>query len=129
MTLSTGPDGIDVSGYGWTNQSSTFQSNKSLESYGPASSAILNGALRKGYSAWTYDPTLVIATGLSIATTSTASLVFVPESFSLANIDWINVTGTPNITLGVWPSTAPAGVATPLAFVNAQAAVATTQAG
>jgi hypothetical protein len=124
MPLSTGPDGIDVTGLGWTNQSVTFQSNKSLESYGAASSSILNSALRQGYQTWTYDPAQSIAAGISIATTTFAALVYVPQSFSCTKVDWLQVSGTPNVTLALWPATAPAGVATPLAWTAATAATA-----
>jgi len=122
MATSVGPDGIDVTGYGWTNQSTTFNSNKSLESYGAAASSIINPALRTGYSAWTYDPILAKDTAVSIATPTTAVLNYVPQSFTCSHVDLIAVATAGNITVGLWPATAPAGTATPLAFSAATAA-------
>lgn len=122
MATSVGPDGIDVSGYGWTNQSTTFNSNKSLESYGAASSALINPALRQGYSAWTYDPIFATGTVASIATPTTAVLVYVPQSFTCSHVDLATVGTAGNITVGLWPATAPAGTAVPLAFSAATAA-------
>jgi hypothetical protein len=128
MTTSVGPDGIDVSGYGWTNQSTTFNSNKSLESYGAAASGIINPAERYGYSAWSCDPALAIGTAPSVSGVTFVVAVYVPQSFSCVNIDWVQVSGTPNITLALWPSTAPAGTAIPLAWTAATAAVVATGA-
>lgn len=125
MSTSVGPDGIDVSGYGWTNQSSSFNSNKSLQSYGPVSSSLFAGSLRQGYSAWTYDPNISTAAGISANATTLAALIYVPENFTCSNIDWIGVSGTPNVTLALWPATAPAGTATPLVWSAATAQVAT----
>lgn len=122
MATSVGPDGIDVSGYGWTNQSSTFNSNKSLQSYGAASSSIINPALRQGYSAWTYDPVLATGTAASIATPTTAVLVYVPQSFTCSHVDLVTVGTAGNVTVGLWSANAPAGTATPLAFSAATAA-------
>jgi len=127
MPTSIGPDGIDVTGYGWTNQSASFNSNKSLESYGAASSSIINASLRQGYSAWTYDPIFTTAAGISASTTTYSALVFVPQSFTCKNVDWLQVSGTPNITIGLWPAIAPAGVAVPLAWTAANAATAAAQ--
>jgi hypothetical protein len=121
MATSVGPDGIDVTGYGWTNQSTTFNSNKSLESYGAAASSIINPALRLGYSAWTYDPILANGTATSIGTTL-AVLIYVPQSFTCSHVDMIPVATAGNITVGLWSATAPAGTATPLAFSAATAA-------
>lgn len=119
-----GPDGITVSGYGWTNQSTAFNSNKNLESGGPASSATTNGALRRGYSAQTFEPYLAAGTAITTSTTL-AQLIYVPTTFSCANVDLIVVANTGNTTVALWPSTAPAGTATPLAWSAATAAVAT----
>jgi hypothetical protein len=124
MAQSVGPDGIDVSGYGWTNQSSTFNSRDSLYSYGSPTSSLFNGAARQGYKAWTYDPAFSIAAGVSVSTTTFAALVYVPQNSTISNIDWIQVSGTPNITVALWPATAPAGTVTPLAYGTAAAATA-----
>jgi hypothetical protein len=124
MATSVGPDGIDVSGYAWTNQSSTFHSNLSLESGGPAASGILNAAERYGYGAWTYDPAVSLAAGISISTTTYVSAIYVPQSFTVSTVDWVQVSGTPNVTVGLWATTAPAGVTTPLAYGTAAAATA-----
>src|SRR5579862_5829313 len=99
MATSVGPDGIDVTGYGWTNQSSTFNSNKSLESYSSPTSTLFNGASRQGYKAWSYDPAYSLAAGISVSTTTFAALVYVPQNFVCSNIDWVQVSGTPNITV------------------------------
>jgi hypothetical protein len=124
MATSVGPDGIDVTGYGWTNQSSTFNSNKSLESYGAASSSILNAALRQGYSAWSFDPIFSGGTPLTIGTTI-ATLVYVAQSFTCSHLDFICLaTLSGNVSAGIWPATAPAGTAVPLAFSAATAATA-----
>ena len=77
-----------------------------------------------GYNAWSYDPTKSIAAGISIATTTFAALVYVPQTFTCTKVDVNNVSGTENITVGLWPATAPAGVAVPLAFSAATAASA-----
>ena len=116
-----GPDGIDVSGYGWTNQSTQFNSNKTLESGGPASSSTLNAALRQGYSAWSFDPIFATGSGISAATTL-AVLFYVPQSFTCANFDCIPISTAGNLTVALWPATAPAGTATPLAWSAATAA-------
>src|ERR1700744_2152384 len=105
MATSVGPDGIDVSGYGWTNQSATFNSDKSLQSYGAASSSIINPALRQGYSAWTYDPAL--ATGTAVTTTPTlAALVYVPQSFTCSHVDVSAVATAGSLVVGLWLATA-----------------------
>lgn len=124
MATSVGPDGIDVTGYGWTNQSSTFNSNKSLESYGSPTSTLFNGSSRQGYAAWSYDPILTQGTAPSISTATVAALVYVPQNATISKVDWFQVAGTPNVTVGVWPSTAPAGTAVPLAYGTAAAATA-----
>jgi hypothetical protein len=94
MTLSTGPDGIDVSGYGWTNQSSTFQSNKSLESYGPATAAVAaTQAAPVNTLTWTgsSSPTSVALTGgqfylVSLAGSTTGTVAAaVTESLGAIN--------------------------------------------
>lgn len=77
-----------------------------------------------GYGAWSYDPTQSIAAGISIATTTFAALVYVPKTFTCSKIDVNNVSGTENVTVGLWPATAPAGAAVPLAFSAATAASA-----
>lgn len=79
-----------------------------------------------GYKAWTYDPTQSLAAGISISTTTFAALVYVPVSFSCTKVDVFGVSGTPNVTVGLWPANAPAGVAVPLAFSAATAAAAAT---
>jgi hypothetical protein len=84
--------------------------------------AVLNEALIAGYQTWTYDPTLSIAAGISISTTSFAALIYVPTAFTCSNVDIYQVSGTPNVTVGLWPATAPAGSAVPLAFSAATAA-------
>jgi hypothetical protein len=122
--VSTGPDGITVPGVGWTPQSTQYNSNKSLESYGSPSSSLYSAAIRQGYNAWSYDPALTQGSAPSISTTTIATLIYVPQNFNCQNVDWIEVTGTPNVTLALWPSTAPAGVATPLAWTAATAASA-----
>jgi hypothetical protein len=124
MATSVGPDGIDVTGYGWTNQSTSFNSNKSLESYGSPTSTLFNEASRQGYNAWSYDPALTQGTAPSISTTTLATLVYVSQNFTCSKVDWIEVTGTPNVTIGLWPATAPAGTAIPLAYTTAAAATA-----
>jgi hypothetical protein len=128
MPTSVGPDGIDVSGYGWTNQSSTFNSSKSLESYGSAASSILNASLREGYSAWSYDPIFSPAAGVSTNGVTFVVQVYVPQTFTCKNVDWIQVTGTNSVTVGLWSSTAPAGTATPLAWTLATGTAATATA-
>jgi hypothetical protein len=124
MATSKGPDGIDVPGVGWTPQSTQYNSNLNLESYGPAASGIINASERVGYAAWTYDPIFSLAAGISISGTTFAVAVYVPQNFNCQNIDWFQVSGTPNVTLALWPSTAPAGTATPLAWTAATAATA-----
>ena len=121
---SAGPDGITVPGGAWTNQSTLYNSNKTLESYGAASSSIINPAVRQGYSAWSFDPILAVGTAPSMSGVTWSVLVYVTSSFTTANIDWIQVAGTPNVTCGLWPATAPAGTATPLAYTTAAAATA-----
>jgi hypothetical protein len=124
LLTSVGPDGIANSGYAWTNQSTSFNSNKTLESGGPASSTTLNPALRRAYQAWSFDPLMASGTALSIGTTL-AVLVYVPTNFVCSSIDFIGVANTGNTTAAIWPSTAPAGTANPLAWSAATAAVAT----
>lgn len=115
-----GPDGITVSGYGWTNQSAVFNSNKTLESGGPASSASTNAALRRGYSAQSFEPYLINNT-VSAAVTQ-AQLLYVPTTFSCTTLDMIPISTAGNLTVALWPSTAPAGTATPLVWSAATAA-------
>lgn len=86
--------------------------------------AIGAGPAIAGYNAWSYDPTQSIAAGISIATTTFAALVYVPQTFTCTKVDINNVSGTENVTVGLWPATAPAGVAVPLAFSAATAASA-----
>ena len=124
MATSVGPDGIDVPGVGWTTQSTQYNSNKNLESSLGPTSTLYNSAFRQGYNAWSYDPALTQGTAPSISTTTLATLIYVPQNFTCSNVDWIEVTGTPNVTLALWSSTAPAGVATPLAWTAATAATA-----
>lgn len=121
---SAGPDGITVPGYSWTDQSTLYNSNKNLQSYGAAASGIINPAERYGYPVWTYDPALSLAAGVSISTTTYVSAVYAPQNCTVSNVDWIQVSGTPNVTVAIWPATAPAGVATPLAYGTAAAASA-----
>ncbi len=85
---------------------------------------IPSGPALAGYKAWTYDPTQSLAAGISINATTFAALVYVPVSFSCTKVDVFQVSGTPNLTVGLWPATAPAGVALPLAFSAATAASA-----
>jgi len=120
LNVSTGPDGISVLGVGWTNQSSTYNTNKSLESYGAASSAIFNPAVKRTYQAWTYDPIFAGGTAQAASTTM-AVLIYVTETFSCTSLDYIGVANTTNVTGAIWPSTAPAGTATPLAWSAATA--------
>lgn len=82
------------------------------------------GPALAGYKAWSYDPTLSIAAGVSVSTTTFAALVYVPVGFTCSNVDIYNVSGTENVTVGLWPATAPAGSAVPLAFSAATAASA-----
>ena len=82
------------------------------------------GPSLSGYNAWTYDPVASIAAGVSIATTTFAALVYVPVTFTCTKVDINNVSGTESVTVGLWPATAPAGVAVPLAFSAATAASA-----
>ena len=86
--------------------------------------AIGSGPSLAGYKAWTYDPTQSLAAGISISTTTFAALVYVPVSFTCTKVDVFQVSGTPNVTVGLWPAAAPAGVAAPLAFSAATAASA-----
>ena len=86
--------------------------------------AIGSGPSLAGYKAWTYDPTQSLAAGISISATTFAALIYVPVSFSCTKVDVFQVSGTPNVTVGLWPATAPAGVAVPLAFSAATAASA-----
>lgn len=81
-------------------------------------------SIAQGYTAWTYDPSLSIAAGVSINATTFAALVYVEQSFTTSNVDWVQVSGTPNVTCGLWPATAPAGVLHPLAWTTAAAASA-----
>lgn len=87
-------------------------------------SLIGSGPALAGYKAWTYDPVQSLAAGISIATTTFAALVYVPQSFTCTKVDILNVSGTENVTVGLWPAGAPAGVAVPLAFSAATAASA-----
>lgn len=83
-----------------------------------------NPAAVQGYQAWTYDPSQSLAAGISINATTFAALIYVPFTFTTTKVDWYQVSGTPNVTCGLWPATAPAGVAVPLAFTTAAAATA-----
>jgi hypothetical protein len=89
-------------------------------------STIDPGPSLAGYKAWSYDPVFSLAAGITASTTCYAALVYVPNSFSCTKVDVYQVSGTPNITVGLWPATAPAGVAVPLAFSAATAAVSAT---
>lgn len=120
LLTSAGPDGIAVSGVAWTNQSTQYNSNKTLEGGGPAASTILNAAIRQGYSAWSFDP--MLANGALSAATTIATLIYVPQTFTCATFDMIPVATAGNLTVALWPSNAPAGVATPLAWSAATAA-------
>jgi hypothetical protein len=122
VQVSAAVDGISNLGVGWTNQASTPYSS-GLESYGGASSISLNPAAGKGYSAWTYDPALAAGTPISSATTL-ATRIYVPSNFSCTKVEFINVTGTSNVTAGLWLANAPAGVSTPLAWSAATAVAA-----
>lgn len=117
---SAGVDGITNPGVGWSDQ--TYST--SLESSGNSSSINFNPALKNGYNAWTCEPILAGGTPLSISATTAAVRVYVPANFSCSKIDFINATGTENVTVGLWPATAPAGTATPLAWSAATAATA-----
>lgn len=116
-------DGIQVQLPGWTNQS-TSPFSTGLESYSGSSSINQNAALKAGYNAWTCEPVLANGTPLSIASTTAAVRVYVPANFNCTKLDFINVTGTENVTVGLWLANAPAGVTTPLAWSAATAATA-----
>jgi hypothetical protein len=88
------------------------------------SSGVVTPPLNQGYNAWSYDPALTQGSAPSISTTAFAVLIYVTQTFTTANVDWIEVTGTPNVTCGLWPATAPAGTAHPLAWTTAAAATA-----
>jgi hypothetical protein len=99
MATSVGPDGIDVTGYGWTNQSTTFNTNKSLESYGAPNSALYNAATNNGYVAWSLIPEDAIATVNHAATTVLQlTRVFVPASATVGHVDF-NFTTSGTVTV------------------------------
>lgn len=81
MPTSVGPDGIDVTGLGWTNQSALFNSNKSLESSAGPNSSLLNSAAQNGFLAWSMIPQDAISTH-TVGTTLTNYLirVYVPAN-------------------------------------------------
>lgn len=126
LLTSVGPDGIANSGYAWTNQSTSFNSNKTLESGGPASSSTLNPALRRTYSAMSMDPYLAASTAFSVASPTIATAIYVPQNFVCSSADYIFVATAGNVTIALWPSTAPAGTAVPIVW---SAATATGSAG
>src|SRR6185437_14576997 len=121
LLTSAGPDGIAVPGVAWTNQSTQYNSNKTLESGGPAAASILNPALRNSYQTWSFDPALSNA-AVSAASPTIATLVFVPETFTCSTVDLLPSSVAGNLTVAIWPSNAPAGVATPLVWSAATAA-------
>lgn len=96
MPTSVGPDGIDVTGYGWTNQSTTFNSNKSLESYGSPNSALYNPAAQNGYVAWSMLPDDSISTTNHVASThGQLTRIFVPSNATVGHADfYFTTTGT-----------------------------------
>lgn len=51
MPTSVGPDGIDVTGLGWTTQSTLFNSNKNLESYSGPVTTVTTPVLATGTAA------------------------------------------------------------------------------
>jgi hypothetical protein len=116
-------DGIQVQLPGWTNQS-TSPFSTGLESYSGSSSINQNAALKGGYNAWTCEPFYANGTAPSINNTTYAVRVYVPANFNCTKLDYINVTGTESVTVGLWPATAPAGTATPLAWSAATVATA-----
>lgn len=84
-----GPDGIDVSGYGWTNQSTQFNSNKSLQSYGAPNSGIFNAAANNGYGAWSLIPEDAVASvNHAASTTLQLTRVWVPTSITVGHLDF-----------------------------------------
>lgn len=99
MPTSVGPDGIDVTGYGWTNQSTQFNSNDSLYSYGSPNSSLYNPASNDGYSAWSLIPEDAIAT-INHAATTVLQLtrVFVPSNTTIGHLDF-NFTATGTVTV------------------------------
>jgi hypothetical protein len=92
---STGVDGIDVPGYGWTNQQYT-----SLESYSGPSSELFNAAVGNGYLAWSGLPN-DFNTAVAWPVASTHGLltrVFVPTNCSVGHADfYFPATGTPTV--------------------------------
>ncbi len=101
MPTSTGPDGIDVSGYGWTNQSTLFQSNLSLESYAAPNSDLFNQSAYNSYGAWSLIPEDAIVTNAHTSTNGWLTRVFVPTTFSCGHID-IAVTSSGSVTNAVF---------------------------
>src|SRR5690348_9228670 len=99
MATSVGPDGIAVSGYGWTNQSSTFNSNKSLESSAGPNSSLLNSAAQNGFLAWSMIPQDSISTH-TIGTTLTNYLVrvYVPANGTSTKAAIVPHTNVANIS-------------------------------
>lgn len=89
MPTSLGPDGIGVSGYSWTNQSTQYNSNKSLDSYGSPNSTLFNSAANNGYVGWSLLPEDAIATvNTAASTTLQMTRVYVPNGGSVGHLDF-----------------------------------------
>jgi hypothetical protein len=99
MPTSVGPDGIDVTGLGWTPQSSLFNSNKSLESSAGPNSSLLNSAAQNGFLAWSMVPQDAISS-FTVGTTSTNYLVriYVPANGVSTKAGIVPHTNSANIT-------------------------------
>lgn len=99
MATSVGPDGIAVSGYGWTNQSTLFQSNLSLESSAAPNSDLFSTAAQNGFLAWSMITQDAISTH-TVGTTLTNYLikVFVPASGATTKAAIIPHTNVANIS-------------------------------
>jgi hypothetical protein len=116
MPTSVGPDGIDVTGYGWTNQSTQFNSNDSLYSYGSPNSSLYNPAAQNGYGAQSILVQDAIASPTH-ATTGYITRIFIPASFTCGHADiFVASSTTSTFLVGLWSSSALNGTATPLVW-------------
>lgn len=99
MATSVGPDGIDVSGLGWTSQSTLFQSNMSLESSAGPNSSLLNEAQQWGFLAWS-TPVTDAQSSFTIGTTLTNYLarIYVPANGSTTKAFCFPQTNVANIS-------------------------------
>jgi hypothetical protein len=106
---STGVDGIDVPGYGWSNQQYT-----SLESYSGPTSELFNAAVGNGYLAWSGLPNdFNTAVTPPVSTHALLTRVFVPTNGVVGHADfYFPTTGTPTVFYAAVFSAAGAQLAT-----------------